>query len=111
MDEEDPHYELFLQSIPFMFDNEASKFLITHYLWGNRNNIDKLIAHLRLYDLIRRIYVINSKNNEEPSKEMILEAIKKVRNNKLLRNYIYKNFIANGHFPENNEIKKLENIK
>lgn len=99
-------HNLFIESLPYMFENEPSKFLITHYLWGGEEKVKDLIVHLRLYDLIRRIYTIEMRS--EPSKELIIEAIKNIQNSKSLKKY-FKKYILNGQFPDNSQLRILKN--
>lgn len=100
--EDDKQYDIFLNSLPYLFANEPSKYLITHYMWDSDDNLQQLLVHVRLYDLIRRIYRI--KTREEPSKQLIINTIKNINKKRALRNY-FKKYIIDGHFPKLQRIK------
>lgn len=89
-------YELFLNCIPFMFMNQPQKYLISNFLWSGQDNIEFLVIHLRLYDLVRRLYYVKIK--EEPSRETILKAIKNILKSNHLKNY-FRKYILTGQFP------------
>lgn len=102
---DDKDYNLFLQSIPYMFDSEPCKFLISHYLWSSEDKRDQLIIHLRLYDLIRRIYYVKLK--KEPDHDTVLRAMTKIFKNTWMKNHIL-HYITNGIFPSGKQLKLLK---
>lgn len=99
-------YETFLNAIPYMFENEHSKYLITHYLWDNEDKQEQLIIHLRLYDLVRRIFYI--KTRTEPSRETVLTTVRTILSKTWMKNYV-KRYITIGVFPKGDELERIKN--
>ena len=50
--------DLFLESIPYMFDSGPQRYLMSHYLWDSSERLEHLVIHLRMYDLVSRMYFV-----------------------------------------------------
>lgn len=88
-------HDLFLEALPDMFISNNQQFLMSHFLWGDENTT-KLLRYLRLYDLLRRMYIVKTKKT--PCKKLITQAIKDLeKNEKLYRRFT--RYISMGEFP------------
>lgn len=91
-------YTLFLQCIPHMFSGEPQRYLMSNFLWGDEERTQMLISHLRLYDMIRRLYFI--KFRENPSHETMNKTLRQIMSNpKLYR--LFSMHIERAIFPYN----------
>ncbi len=100
--------DTFLKCLPYLFENDQQRYLISHYLWQGENEIKKLVFYLRAYDLIQRMYFVNFK--KFPSKEvgafMLDELLKKPKLMKHLTR-----IAENGIFPDNINSQSFQTLK
>ncbi|GBG35203.1 Hypothetical Protein FCC1311_114262 [Hondaea fermentalgiana] len=69
-------YERFLEALPAFFDDERCNFLLSHYLWDDPARLEMLVRHLRLADLVRRVYLVT--RNAPPPPAVLRGAVRRL---------------------------------
>lgn len=86
----------FLRALPEFFKSECQQAVLSELLW-TKEGCDKLIVHLRMFDLIRRIAFIKYKG-DKLSGATLLNMISLIMKNPEKRKQLIA-FILAGHFP------------
>lgn len=98
--------EVFLQCLPYMFENDQQRYLISHFLWDSNEKVQKLIFFLRAYDLVQRMYYVKFKNF--PSKETGVYMLHELLSNPKLFRYLT-TVVELGVFPNTFNTLNLTN--
>ena len=94
-----------INAIPTMFSTMQQKSAMCEFLWTTNDDPTTIIYNLRLYDLIRRLFYV--KTREEPTAERVLELMDFVKSNREL-NEFFMYYCKLGKFPSNNTIKYIK---
>lgn len=88
--------DTFIQCLPYLFENNQQRYLISHFLWEDDDKVQKLIFYLRAYDLVQRMYYVKFKCF--PSKETGIYMLHELMSNHKLFKYL-STIVKLGIFP------------
>jgi uncharacterized protein YfbU (UPF0304 family) len=99
----DFNHHKFIESIPSLFSTAMQRATMCSLLW-NQQNPKTIIYNLRLYDIVRRLYYVET--GEDATDERIVQLMGVVKGEKKIMDF-FMIYIESGKFPENSIIKLI----
>jgi hypothetical protein len=103
VDDANPEERAFWLSLPDMFKTMSQQAVLGNCLW-DRNGTEKLIVHLRVYDILRRLSYVST--GDEATPREVVQCMKRVMENDDLREFIL-GYAYSGRFPDTATWKAL----
>lgn len=101
----DPNHIAMMLALPQFFQSEPQQATLSQCLWSEEGT-NSIIIHLRLYDILRRLYYIKTGKNATPLQ--VLTCMEKIIENDDMKNYLM-SFAISGVFPDEITLRSLKN--
>lgn len=101
----EPGEYAFWMALPEFFKTIPQQCVLSQHLWSDEGTV-QLVIHMRVYDILRRLYYVRS--GEEPRPSEVLKCMRQVMSNVELREFILE-YACAGKFPDTTGWKLLNN--